>query len=201
MGLVYLFALVVGFGILALQSAMGGKGGSDEVAGGHGSHGGDAGGKSLAADDAAGKSGPDGGSFDFVAFFLSLRFWIFTALGFGMAGSLLHYLNLAAPLVVFALAVASGLGAGIFASLVFRLVMRTSVSSTADVTHARGTVGRVLIPVGKQKVGQIRVVLRGQSVDLVAKTDGEELARGDQVIVEEIEGNTARVSKSPPELL
>jgi membrane protein implicated in regulation of membrane protease activity len=191
MGLVYLFALVVGFGILALQAAMGGKGGADE-AGGH--HGGDHGG------DAAAKAGVSGGSFEFVAFFLSLRFWIFTALGFGMAGSLLHNLELAAPAVVFALALASGLGAGVFASVVFRLVMRSSVSSMADVTHARGTVGRVLIPVGKEKAGQIRVVLRGQSVDLVAKTDGEEIARGDQVIVEEIDGNTARVSKSPPEL-
>lgn len=196
MGLVYLFSLVVGFGILALQTAMGGKGGADDVGGsGHG----DAGGKALAEGDAAGKGA--GGSFDFVAFFLSLRFWIFTALGFGLAGSLLHYLNLASSAVVLALAVASGLGAGLFASLVFHLVMRSSVSSMTDVTHARGNTGRVLVPVGKEKVGQIRVVLRGQSVDLVAKTDGDEIARGEQVLVEEIDGNTARVSKSPPELL
>lgn len=193
MGLVYLFALVVGLGILGLQAVMGGKGGADEV--------GDAGGKSIAVDDGVGKLGAGGGSFDFVAFFLSLRFWIFTALGFGMAGTLLHYLNLATELVVFALALASGLGAGVFASVVFRMVMRSSVSSMADVTHAQGTVGRVLIPVGKEKAGQIRVVLRGQSVDLVAKTDGEEIARGEHVIVEEVDGNTARVSKSPTELL
>ena len=197
MGLVYLFALIVGLGILGLQAAMAGHGGADDV-GGHGGHG-DAGAKDLASNDGAGK--PTEGSFDFVAFFLSLRFWIFAALGFGMAGSLLHYLNLASPLVVFALAAASGLGAGLFASFAFRFVMRSSVSSMADVTHARGTVGRVLVPVGKEKTGQIRVVLRGQSVDLIAKTDGDDLARGEQVIVEEIEGNTARVSKSPPELL
>lgn len=190
MGLVYLFALLVGLGILGLQAAMGGKGGADDVGGDHGNDG---------SDHAVAKSA--GTSFDFIAFFLSFRFWIFAALGFGMAGSLLHYLNLAGPVVVFALAAASGLGAGLFASLVFSLVMRSSVSSTTDVNQARGTVGRVLVPVGKQKTGQIRVVLRGQSVDLVAKTDGEDLARGDQVLVEEIEGNTARVSKSPSELL
>ena len=195
MGLVYLFAFVVGIGILCLQAAMGGKGGGDDVG-----HHGDAGGKALAADDASGKASSVG-SFDFVAFFLSLRFWIFAFLGFGMAGSLLHFLALATPVIVFALAAASGLGAGLFASLAFSLVMRSSVSSMADVTHARGTVGRVLVPVGKQKTGQIRVVLRGQSVDLVATTDGEDIARGDHVIVEEIEGNTARVSKSPSELL
>lgn len=195
MGLVYLFALVVGFGILGLQTILGGKGGGDDVGGDHG----DGGDKPTTANDGAGKTA--GGSFGFVAFFLSFRFWIFTLLAFGLTGSLLHYLNLASPTVVLALAAASGLGAGFFASLVFSLVMRSSVSTTADVTHARGTVGRVLVPVGKQKAGQIRVVLRGQSVDLIAKTDGEDLARGDQVIVEEIDGHTARVSKSPSELL
>ncbi len=193
MGLVYMFAFVVGLGILGLQAAMGGKGGGDDV----GDHG-DAGGKPHAINDAAGKTG--GGSFEFIAFFLSFRFWIFTSLGFGMAGSLLHYLNLATPTVVFALAAASGFAAGLFANLAFHLVMRSSVSSMADVTQARGTVGRVLVPVGKQKTGQIRVVLRGQSVDLVAKTDGEDIARGEEVIVEDIDGHTAQVSKSPPEL-
>ena len=193
MGLVYVFALVVGLGILGLQAAMGGKGGGDD-AGDHG----DAGGKPHGTNDAGGKSG--GGSFDLIAFFLSFRFWIFTSLAFGMTGSLLHYMNLATPAVVFALAVASGLGAGVFATFAFRMVMRSSVSSMTDVTQARGTVGRVLVPVGKQKTGQIRVVLRGQSVDLVAKTDGEDLARGEQVIVEDIDGHTAQVSKSPPEL-
>ena len=187
MGLVYLFALLVGLGILGLQTAMGGKGAVEDVGGDHG------------GDHGAGK--PAETSFDFVAFFLSFRFWIFTTLGFGLAGSLLHYLNLAGPMVVLALAAASGLGAGLFASLVFRLVMRSSVSSTTDVAHARGTVGRVLVPVAKDKTGQIRVVLRGQSVDLVAKTDGDDLARGEQVIVEEVDGHTARVSKSPSELL
>jgi membrane protein implicated in regulation of membrane protease activity len=194
MGLVYLFAFVVGLGILGLQAIMGGKGGGGDDASGHA----DAGGKPLATDDAVGK--PLGGSFDFVAFFLSLRFWIFAFLGFGMSGSLLHFLSLASPVVVFVLAVASGLGAGLFASLAFSLVMRSSVSSMADVTHARGTVGRVLVPLGKQKTGQIRVVLRGQSVDLVATTDEEDIARGEQVIVEDVDGNTARVSKSPSEL-
>lgn len=196
MGLVYLFALVVGFGILGLQTILGGKGGGDEVGGDHGHGGGD---KPTSSNDGGGKSAE--GSFGFVAFFLSFRFWIFTSLAFGLTGSLLHYLNLASPAVVLALAAASGLGAGFFASLVFSLVMRSSVSTTGDVTHARGTVGRVLVPVGKEKTGQIRVVLRGQSVDLIAKTDGEDLARGDQVIVEEIDGHTARVSKSPSELL
>ncbi len=188
MGLAYLFALIVGLGILGLQAIMGGKGGADDVSADHGHGHGD-------THDGAGKS------FDFVAFFLSFRFWIFTSLAFGMTGSLLHYLNLATPGIVFALAAASGISAGLFATFVFRFVMRSSVSTTTDVTQARGTVGRVLVPVGKQKTGQIRVVLRGQSVDLVAKTDGEDIARGEQVIVEEIDGTTARVSKSPAELL
>jgi membrane protein implicated in regulation of membrane protease activity len=194
MGLLYLFALVVGLGILGLQVAMGGNNGGDDV-GGHG----EASGNPHAMHGGAGRSVDE--SFDVIGFFLSFRFWIFTSLGFGMTGSLLHYLNLASMGVVLALAVASGLGAGIFVTLAFRFVTRSSVSSTTDVNQARGTMGRVLVAVGKERTGQIRVVLRGESVDLVAKTDGEDIARGEHVIVDEIEGNTAHVSKSPPELL
>jgi membrane protein implicated in regulation of membrane protease activity len=194
MGLVYVFALVVGLGILGLQTIFGGKGGGHDV----GDHG-DASGEELTTDDGVGK--PMGESFDFVAFFLSFRFWIFASLAFGMSGVVLHYLALTTPLIVFLLAVGSGLGAGLFASFAFRYISRSSVSSTADVTTARGSIGRVLVPVGKDQKGQIRIVLRGQTVDLIATTDGEALERGDEVIVEEIDGgNTARVSKSPSEL-
>jgi len=50
------------------------------------------------------------------------------------------------------------------------------------------------------KTGQIRVELKGQSVDLLATTDEEELARGEAILIEEIEGSVARVSRRPREL-
>src|SRR5262245_29149243 len=80
MGIVYLAALILGGGTILLQLLAGGDGhdgadadGDHGDQGGHGGHG-DAG---------------------LVPIFLSLRFWTFGLLGFGLAGSLLHYLGLA----------------------------------------------------------------------------------------------------------
>ncbi|MDI1481268.1 hypothetical protein [Polyangium sp. y55x31] len=200
MGLVYLFSLVVGLGILLVQIVSGGKGDADA---GDAHDAGDGGGKDLAK-DVSGKAlatTPAGtGASDILAFFLSLRFWVFTLLGFGMSGSLLHLFALAGPVVIFVLAAASGLSSGLFAQLAFRFVSQGSASTSADVTHAGGSVGRVLVPVGKDKVGKIRIVLKGQSVDLLAKSDGEEIGRGDHVLVEDVEGDVARVSRRPSEL-
>jgi len=207
MGLVYLFSLVVGLGVLVVQIAMGGKGGAGggdagDADGGDGDAGdadadaGEGGGKPLSQELAHAHAGAG----DTLSFFLSLRFWIFALLGFGMSGSLLHVFALAGPIVVFLLAFGSGIVSGSFAALAFRFIARSSTSSTADVTRAAGTVGRVLVPVGKNKVGKIRIVLKGQSVDVLATSDGEELARGEHVLVEDVEGEIARVSKSPSEL-
>jgi membrane protein implicated in regulation of membrane protease activity len=201
MALVYLFSLVVASGVLLVQIAMGGKGDADgasgDASGPNDAHGG--GGKALGKDlSGAGKGLGDAG--DVVAFFLSLRFWIFTLLAFGLSGSLLNLFDLASPLIVFLLAASSGLCSGLFAALAFRFVARSSASSTGDANLASGSIGRVLVPVSKGKVGKIRIVLKGQSVDLMARTDEEDLGRGDDVLVEEVEEGVAKVSKRPSEL-
>jgi hypothetical protein len=115
MGLAYLFALIVGAGILTFQAIAGGPHGADH--GGDGDHGGDDHG------DDHGKSAPlgDGG---FVALFLTTRFWIFAALAFGLAGTLLRYVFGGSEPFTLATALAVGLASGIGASAAFRLLRR-----------------------------------------------------------------------------
>jgi membrane protein implicated in regulation of membrane protease activity len=174
----YLAALLVSLGILVAQMAMG----DHHAAHGHG------GGDSGVADDA-------------VALFLSSRFWVFFALAFGLSGTLLSALGLASPGSVGAIAGAAGLAAGLFASLAFRYVRRAAVSTSADAGEAVGHTGRVLVACAKGRVGQVRVELKGQSVDLMATTDEEGgLARGADILVESVEGEVARVSQRPDEL-
>jgi len=208
MGLVYLFSLVVALGVLVVQIAMGGKGDGD--AGADHADGSDAndvhvvahgGGKPVAKDvEAAGTKLVNDAS-DFIAFFASLRFWLFAFLAFGISGSLLTFFNLATPVVVFVLAAAMAIGSGFFASLAYRFVARSAASAAAgDVARAHGSIGRVLVPVAKGKPGKIRIVLKGQSVDLLATTDDDELARGAHVLVEDVEEGVAKVSKRPSEL-
>jgi membrane protein implicated in regulation of membrane protease activity len=186
----YLSALVASLGILLLQIAMGGKD-ADAHGGDSGSH------EHDSSHDHAGVREPS-----MVALFFSTRFWVFTSLGFGLSGTLLHVLDLAGPIAVACLAAVAGLSSGIFAVVVFRAVMQkaTTTTTTAHATDAVGKVGRVLVACRKGQMGQVRVELKGHSVDFLATTDEDEIARGEQVLVVEMQQNTAHVSRRPVEL-
>jgi hypothetical protein len=193
MGVIYLASLVIGLGILLVQIAFGGREGGHDLghAGGHVpvlGHGHD-----LAKSGHAGDDGP-------LAVVLSFRFWIFALLGFGLSGSLLHYLDLAGTTVTAIVAGAAGIGSGTFASLVVRAVTRGAASSSVNLSEAVGREARVLVACAKGHNGQVRIELRGQSVDLLASTDDESIARGEPVLIEEVRDGVAVVSKRPREL-
>lgn len=189
MGPVYLAALVIGLGVLLVQIALGGRGG-DHALGHAGSH---VPGHDLAKSGRAGDDGP-------LAVVLSFRFWIFALLGFGLSGSLLHYLDLAGPAVAAIVAGAAGIGSGMFASLVVRSVTRGAASTSVNLSEAVGREARVLVACAKGRNGQVRIALRGQSVDLLASTDEESIARGEPVLIEEVRDGVAQVSRRPREL-
>jgi membrane protein implicated in regulation of membrane protease activity len=188
MGVLYLAALIVGLGVLGLQFVMGASGGDAEASDLDHADG----------DHHGGHGHADGG---IVAIFLSIRFWTFALLAFGLVGCALHFLSLASPLVTAIIATVMGLGAGSLSSLTFRFLTRTQVSSGAEATDAIGQVGRVLIPIERGKRGKIRIALRGQTVDLLASTDDDKLKDGDLVVVEELRGTTAHVSRASREFL
>lgn len=192
MGVLYLAALILGLGTIMVQLLMGGHGDAD------------AGDASAEVDhhldtdhgDAHGEA--DTG---FLPIFLSLRFWIFGSLAFGMVGSLLHFLGLASALVTVVVAGVMGIGSGVLASWIFRVLNRQHVSSGAGENDAVGHVGKVLIRVPAQGHGKVRIQLKGQTLDLLATTDEVELLEGEQVLVEEMQDGRARVSKAPPDFL
>jgi membrane protein implicated in regulation of membrane protease activity len=222
MGLVYLFSLVVGLGILVMQVAMGAKGdgGGDHAASGQlggGSHGGaitegEAGhaGDADGHDEMGHDHGADGSrdldkhlgdsEVGALSLFFSTRFWIFASLAFGMSGSLIHVFALAGTLATLAVALSTGVGSGLFAVLTFRAVKRSSATTSAHASEAVGQIGRVLVACGRERQGQVRVELRGHSVDLLATTDDEKIARGELILVEDVRDSIAHVSRRPPEL-
>ena len=77
---------------------------------------------------------------------------------------------------------------------------RSSASSSANLSEAVGREARVLVACSKGRAGQVRIALRGQSVDVLASTDGEEIARGEAVIIVEVKDGVALISRRPPEL-
>ncbi len=189
MGLVYLASLVVGLGVLVVQVALGGRTGSHDFghAGGH-AHGHD-----LAKTGHAGDDGP-------LAVVLSFRFWIFALLAFGLSGSLLDHFDLAEPAAIAMIAGGAGIASGAFAALVVRAVARSSASSSVNLSEAVGREARVLVACGSGRTGQVRLALRGQSVDLLAVTSDESIARGEPVLIEDVRDGVAQICRRPREL-
>lgn len=201
-GIVYLAALIVGLGVLGIGILL--PGGDAD-----GADAGDAGDLDVDVDvdmDAAGGGHAHAGhghaaDMGAIAIFLSLRFWSYALMGFGLVGTGLHFLGLAGSLVTLILAIGVGLLSGLIASATFRALSRAETSSGGEARDAVGQIGRVLLPLGSGKRGKIRIQVRGQLVDLLASTDDAELAEGTEVLVEEIRGTVAHVSRVPPELL
>lgn len=170
---VYLAALIVGAGVLLLQAVLGHDGDADGV----GDH-------EVEAE---------------ASLLFSTRFWIFLTLAFGLAGTLLTLFHLASTAVVLALASGSGVGSGIFAAWVLRTLKSGQVSSVSSASEAIGQVASVLVPCEKGRIGKVRLVLRGHTIDLLAMSEIL-LPVGAKVIVEDIEGDIARVTRAPDEI-
>lgn len=183
MGLVYLFALIAGLGILLVQVAFGKLHGASGGGEGHGTDG-----QHIEGDEGV------------VGLFLSTRFWVFAALGFGLSGALLHYTTSVGPILSALVAFGAGLASGVFATLVFRVVRKTSVSSTTHASQAVGRVGRAVAACQKGSLGKVRIELSGQVMDFLATTDEDSIARGDAVLVEDMKNGVAHVSKRPADL-
>ncbi|MBI4950410.1 MAG: hypothetical protein HY908_00105 [Myxococcales bacterium] len=212
--LAYVFALIVGLGVLLIQAAFGGKdveGGAEADADTDADADADAEGEADAGHDlghGVGHGGaPHGGDHEvaldaggLVALFVSTRFWIFTLLGFGLSGTILTLFGTLATLLVLPIAAGAGLASGLGAAYAFRALRRSSGRTTEDVASAVGRVARVVVPAAPGRLGRVRIEIGGQTVDLVARAEGEALERGEEVVIEEVEGETAQVSRVPPEL-
>jgi membrane protein implicated in regulation of membrane protease activity len=172
---VYLAALIIGAGTLLLQAVLGHDHDSDH------DHDHD-------HDDGA------------ISLLLSTRFWIFLALAFGISGTLLTLFQLAGTVAIFALAGGTGVASGVFAAWVIRTLKRGQVSGVASADEAVGKIAEVLIPCEEGRIGKVRLQLRGQTMDLLARGGAEPIAIGTKVVIEDIEGGIARVSKAPAEL-
>lgn len=126
--------------------------------------------------------------------FLSLRFWTYTAAGFGLTGSLLTWLG-SLPAVGTAIAAGgTGLVAGLSMAYLMRAVKRGEASGQVRVSDYVGAEGTVMVAIAPGAVGKIRTRIRGEEIDLVAVTAGSDaLARGEAIMIIEMDGAQARV--------
>jgi membrane protein implicated in regulation of membrane protease activity len=173
----YLAALIVGAGTLLLQAVLG--------------HDADADASHEIEHDHDGEA---------ASLLVSSRFWIFLALAFGLSGALLTLFRLAGSYTILALASGSGVLSGLLAAWVIRSLKRGQISGVVSEEEAVGRVAEVLIPCEHGRIGKVRLQLRGQTMDLLARGGEAKIAAGTKVLIEEIEGGIARVSRAPDEI-
>jgi membrane protein implicated in regulation of membrane protease activity len=206
-GIVYLAALIFGAGTILLQLVLSGSGDADAADGSEIDTTADADASSDGAESGAdGEHAGHGGHGHaadgaILPLFLSLRFWVYLALTFGLVGTLLTYLDLAGRITTLFLSLGTGLLTGFAASFIFSALLRNDLSSGAGGNEALGQVGRVLIPCARGRRGKVRLELRGQTLDFLATTDEESLEQGALVLVEEVRGDAVHVSRVPPDFL
>jgi membrane protein implicated in regulation of membrane protease activity len=191
-GIIYLAALVLGLGTLTLQFVLAHAGGADGDADADGVDDLSTDGDAEHALEAGSHGGLAHGAMDTVGVFLSMRFWTFALMAFGMVGSLLHYLDLSGFGLSLALSIASGLVSGLTAALIFR-ALKGSISSAMGQDDTVGKMAKVTVPLRKGSLGKVRVVVKGKQVDMLATTDAESIQTGDEVVVVEFRGEHAFV--------
>jgi hypothetical protein len=133
-----------------------------------------------------------------LAALVGIRFWSFAATFFGVTGLLLRAFGVAALAAPVGAVV--GAVAGLTASLFLRKMSSESVGRVGDVGALVGREGRLLLPISRAQQGKVRVAQPGGGhLDLVASVNGsdETLAAGAEVIVVEVRGTVAVVTRSP----
>ncbi|MFO7563451.1 MAG: NfeD family protein [Enhygromyxa sp.] len=125
----------------------------------------------------------------------SLRFWTFFAAFFGLTGIVLDGLNLAASPVALGLAIGVGFLTGWTAVTLLNRLAANDTGVAATIDDYVGKSGEVLIAVGPGRLGKVRIELKGTTVDVLAESDEQTIARGDEALIVEMRGAKAAVVK------
>src|SRR5262245_56993423 len=170
--------------------------GLSQFLGGHGHHGAEHGGDGHGgADGDHDAQGHGHGLADSVGQVLplaSLSFWTYFLGAFGLSGLLLTWLGSPLSWGVAPVASAVGYVAGLFSTQLVRRLRRSETDSSVRAGELVGTVARVLLPVGKEHPGKVRVQVKGKLVDLIASSDDDPpLGPGRTVVVHEVQDDGA----------
>jgi membrane protein implicated in regulation of membrane protease activity len=126
--------------------------------------------------------------------FLSLRFWTYFLAAFGATGFLLERFATVPSGIITGIAAATGLIAGLSVAILVRSLRRHNADSMTRSSDMIGATATVLVPIRKGQTGQIRCEMKGEIIDFMAISEGDEdLLPGVKVIVTGIENDRAAV--------
>jgi hypothetical protein len=177
MSALYIFAAILGGGLLLM-----------------GMLGGDAdGGDALDADmDVGGKGAGWKHAFSFQTAAYALA-------AFGLTGSLLSWLGAPAPATLLASGIMGVVGGGLV-GLVFRWLKRNQGGFAESSDHYIGGIGRAEIRIPRDGRGRIELVHRGRAFTLPAVSAAGEIDRYETVIILDVIDGVAHVDRAPKEL-
>jgi hypothetical protein len=132
--------------------------------------------------------------------FFSLQVWTYLLAFGGLTGLLLRTLAHVGEPVAGLCALSVGLGTAAGARRVLRRMTALGDSGTVEAEKLVGTSAQVLIPAGPGGTGKIRLLSRGQTIDMMARShEGGTLSEGQEVVILEI-GARDGVALVTPEL-
>lgn len=145
----------------------------------------------LHADGGHGESGQGGG---YWLPFFSLRFYTYFFAAFGTTGLLLHYLTQADPNLTAWISGVVGLLCGLSVSIVIRLLRLSETGDSAKDKDVLGKEGEVLVTIRGTTPGRIRCIVRGDIIDFLAVTEGQETIEvGRPIVVVSMDNGRAQV--------
>jgi membrane protein implicated in regulation of membrane protease activity len=204
---VYLGALALG-GVLIAASALGGLSGAHGADADHGAdHGSEADPAANAdhavdADHALQHHAPAPnaslGDSALSATLLSMRFWTFALASFGMLGALLTLIGIPG-LASFPVSAVVGTGIGAVVATFFRRAGRQNVVTETSTRAVAGREAQVVLAIGPDSRGKVRLSLAGQTIELLARTrEGRRIERGETVLVVSVAQGEAVVTPVQP---
>ncbi len=143
----------------------------------------------------------EGWGFDGVLAWLpvtSLRFWTFFLAFFGLTGTVLtSFALLEDAWIIAAISGAIGYMSGGSMVAAMRHLSRNQTDSTVSEKDYVGANGIVMVPVSKDRVGKIRIELKGRTVELLAKTEeSAPLPTKESVMIYALAGDCVLVTRA-----
>ena len=135
------------------------------------------------------------GAGDFWLAFVSMRFVTYFVGIFGIFGLLLTWFSNLGPTGVALFSALTALVLGYGGALLFRYLKVEGETSGVTEHDYIGALGLALVAIKGAQPGKVRVSIKGDTLDLIALSEGEkEIAKGEEIVIVGLEGNQVRVA-------
>ena len=129
--------------------------------------------------------------------FFSLRFWTFALASFGASGALLSFLGVTS-FIAAGVSICTGGVIGTGAAWIFRQLQLVEPTGSVGLLELSGTEATVLLTVGPDKIGKIRLLLDEQYIDLPARTqDNTVIKRDEKALILKTDQGIALIAPVP----